>query len=349
MDIKQQAFQLKNQGKSLREIANKLGKSKSTIANYVRESKAKFSVPPPQNAGSFNNNQALYVNNALDVPHLLPPGKGSVIVPGFQQFSGIYSGGAGYFLPGDLAVRQDLQNARNMWQNLICRSSLQERLYATALQEWHIEPDNEKDLMQQEMASCIQKTIQNIPDFVKFKYCLLKSRWFGKYACQIQYGWNCKKQLIVNDWEPINGDSIVLKQANKDFGVYVTPYGQDTKKLATEAGYVGRVHRFQDGTEIKLDEQGLPYKEIGFNERQAVVLMIYDPDPSDFLNSQSAETSRCVGLRSTIYPSWYAMTTMIGWLSDYMERFGTGVALYKYLRGNQASYEQARPEEEVGP
>lgn len=327
------AAELKEQGLSYRKIAQELKVSKSTVANYFNKPKAKFSMP--------DNNPILEGVN-LNTMHVLPPAGGLFTVPDYLQYSGIFRGGNNYYLPPDIAIRDNRDNARNMWNNLLIREPLQSRLWAVAEQEWHIEPEDKKDQRQVEIANKIQKLMENIPDFLKMRYSLLKSRWFGVYGVQSEFSWNTNKELTVKRWSELHGDSLSFKMNSDEVGVYIAATGGiSDKKIESEAGYIGRVHRFDEST-IRLDEHGEPYQVLSMNERQAVIIMSYDPQAADFLDPRSAGGVKGLGLRSTCYPVWLQMTTITGWMIDWLERFGTGITIYRFLRGNEASYLAAK-------
>ncbi len=321
---KQKAQELKTQGKSVREIAQELKVSKSTIHRWTKQS------PQP-----------VATSSKLDSIHFLPPGGGLYSVPAVQQYTGIYRGGQNFYIPSDLAIITNRDNARRMWNNLTIRSALQERLWAAAEHPGHVEPQDRKDKRQIQVATQIQQVIEEIPDFLKLKYCLLKSRFFGCYGVMLRYQWY-GKSLRVKSFIPVHGDSIIFKQDSDDIAVYTTiGGGPGTRRVTTEAGYIGRAHVVEDGREIHFDAQGQPYQNVSASERQAFILMTYDPDPSDFQNPRQAGGVKGLGLRSTIYPTWFLANEVLGNLMDFLERFGTGITMYKYLRGNTASYNEA--------
>ncbi len=335
MDISK-AKQLRKQGKSYREIGKALKVSHTTVAK-----KLKFQQPEV-NADNSHLFSMSFAIPGMGGPRAVPGVPGHYIVPSPQQHAGIYSGGKRYYVPADRAIIENRENARNMWDNLLIRSALQSRLWAAAEQSGHVEPEDKKDEFQVAVAEAIQNTIDNIPDILKLKYCLLKSRWYGAYGIMLKYEWK-GQELIVKNWIPVNGDSILFKQDTDDIAVYTTTVGSmHMRHIETEAGYIGRAHHLEDGRTIQFDDQGRPYQNVGATERQAFILMTYDPDPSDFLNSRQAGGVKGLGIRSTLYPTWYIMQEILGNLMDWIERVGSGILMYKFLRGNESSYQAAQ-------
>lgn len=328
-----------------KEAAAELGISKSTLHRHTKSGQIKASSTPSghkrYSAEELQRFQA--PPDPTQSISRLVPGGGSWLVNPVQQFTGIYRGGKNYYVPSDTAIRESRENARRMWNNLTIREALQSRLWAAAEQQGHVECEDKHDKRQLAVASEIQQVIDNIPDFLKLKYCLLKSRFFGVYGAQLQYRFDAKRKIYVQAWSPVHGDSIIFKQDSDDIAIYTTVGGgPGVKKVTTEAGYIGRAHLLEDGREIYFDEKGMPYQKVGFNERQAFILMSYDPDPSDFLDPRGAGGVKGLGIRSTIYPTWYASQEILGNLVEWIERVGTGITFYKFIRGNQQSYNQAK-------
>lgn len=327
------------------------GATAEYVEEKIKEEKSKFAYNSQKEYGSPETitvdgieavKPGAFLTNRLEMMHMLPPGGGSPITYPWQNYAGVFRAGQDFYLPADLAVQQSRENARNMWNDLVCREPLQARLWASAEQEWHIEPKDRKDPVQVYIAKCIQETIENIPDFLKLRYSLLKSRWYGVYGAQLVYQWGPDKKLNVKKWNELNGDSLVFKMSTEEVGVYVSSTGyKDARQVSTEAGYIGRVHVYEDGTVLKFDDQGRPYYPIGTNERDAIIIARYDPQAADFLDSRNAGGIVGLGIRSTIYPSWWLMKEITGNMVDFVERFATGMTMYKFLRGNESSYNAA--------
>ena len=324
---------------TLAEAAKHYQVSKKTIHRWSKTGNITATKTP---SGRYRYSDKAIAPDPTTSISTLPPGGGSWIVNPVQIHTGVISGGRHFYVPWDLAVIENRQNARNMWNNLVIREALQSRLWASAEQAGHVEPEDKKDKRQLAVAAEIQKVIDAIPNFLKMKYCLLKSRFFGVYGVMMKYKWK-KGKLTVADFSPVHGDSIIFKQDSDDIAIYTTTGGgAGVKNVTTEAGYIGRAHVLEDGREIHFDERGMPYQTIGTNERQAFILMTYDPDPSDFLDIRRAGAAKGTGIRSTIFPTWYACQETLGNLMDWLECVGTGLTLFKFLRGDQASYNAAK-------
>jgi hypothetical protein len=285
-------------------------------------------------------NEVEAINTALK---MLPPAGGTWAVPQVQQSAGIISGWRRWYLSPDEAIRNSRENARRMFLNLVIREPLQARLLATAELPWHIEPPNKKDPEQMRVAQGIQQICEEIPDFLKYRYDLLLAVWFGRYAVQNKYGWDFstgRRRLAVKEWSPVHGDSLVYKYDSDDVGIYVGMYTgyPGTKELTTEPAFLSRAHVLTDNETLYFDDKGKPYHKLGMNERDAFVVHSHDIMAGDFLEPEAAGGVKGLGVRSVVYWTWLVMNEICGWMVEFLERVGTGITIWRYLRGNQESY-----------
>ncbi len=193
------------------------------------------------------------------------------------------------------------------------------------------------------MAKSIGDTINSIPYFLKLKYSLLKSRWFGSYGANLVYMKNAKNKIFVKRWVELHGDSLNYKIDSDDVGIYVTMQGvPGSKEVDTEPGLLGKVHVYKN-QEVHYDQDGKPYivEYPQGAERDAIIIMRYDPQAADFLDFRKSGGITGTGLRSVLFPSWYQYAEVLGNLMDYLERVGTGVVLWKYIAGDENSYNRA--------
>lgn len=280
--------------------------------------------------------------NPLNMVHLLPPG-GSQMPLAFQNYSGVFRGGQNFYLPADLAIQQSRENARAMYNNLIIREALQARWLAVAESDFHVEPEDKDDPEQVKIATSIQKIIEKIPNLLKMFVALLKSRWYGIMGVQLQYEQTSGKKLWIKDWFELNGDSLCMDMNTGEIGVYITMgTAAGAKRVTTVPGFIGQVHVFENGDIIKIDANNRPYRPINFlRERDAVIIMKFDPSSTDFLDSRNAGQIMGQGLRSILYPSWYIYQEIMGNMIDWLERIGSGVVMFKYKINDAASYQAA--------
>ncbi len=261
-------------------------------------------------------------------------------VPPIQQYVGIINAVNKFYRNPDEAVRANRENARNLLRNLTIREPLQARMLAVAELPWSIEPEDKKDDEQVWVAGELTKIFEDIPDFLKYRMALLWAIWFGRSAVQNVFQWNFDKdyrRLMVNKWSPVHGDSLEFKWDSEKVGILVGLWGAGgygLKGITSEATDVSRAH--------VLDDQDTATRYLTYTEREAFVIHSHDLVAGDFFEPEMQGGVKGVGLRSVVYWSSYIQSELFGWLIDFTERVGTGITLYKFLRGNEASYNATR-------
>lgn len=268
----------------------------------------------------------------------LPPVGGQWVVPNVQQYVGLVQTISKFYQTPDEALRDSRVNARTMLRNLVIREPLQARMLATAELPWHIEPEDKRDRVQLRQAETIQRIIESIPDFLKYRYSLLWAIWFGRSGVQNRYIWDFssgQKRLKVKEWSPVHGDSLVYKWDSDDVAVYTGMYNgfDGTREVTTEPAWLSRAHTLTDSRD---------YKKLSLSERQAFVIHAHDLMPGDFLTPEDAGGVKGVGIRSVVYWTWRILQEVSGWLIEFLERVGTGITIWRYTRGNEESYKAVK-------
>jgi phage gp29-like protein len=256
----------------------------------------------------------------------LPPGGGSDVIPPVQQYVGIISSGKRFFLNPDEAILTNPEDAYRMWFDMDIQDPLQSRILATAQLPWHIEPEDKKDPVQVERAKEVQRIMEDIPQFLKMKNALLDAIWFGKAGVQVNYEWKFsregKKYLGVKAWSPVHGDSIVYKFDSDRVAIMVGPNsfpGEGTDQLTTEPTSYGTAHVLSDW------------------EREAFIIHSHIHQANAYLKIQKAGGTKGVGLRDTVYWTWYTKQETMALLQEYMERVGLGITIWRYDASNEQS------------
>jgi hypothetical protein len=333
---------------TLSEAAKKFNVSTKTISRWSKSGKLNVTKTP--SGRNLYSAQTVVIDGVPltpDTPEInainqvlkkLPPSGGDWTLPAVQQYVGIIQAVSKFYKNPDQAIQNSWVNARRMFYNLFIRDPLQARMLATAELPWEIQPEDKKDKRQVEVANGIQRIIEEIPDFLKYRHSLLNAIWFGKWAVQSRYEWSYRtgrRALKVKDWSPVHGDTLIPKWDTNDWGIYTGIYsGWDgTKDVTTEPGFISRAHVLTDSREPK---------RLSLSERQAFVIHAHDYVPGDFLDAQAAGGIRGLGIRSVVYWTYLCLSEITGWLVEYLERVGTGVTFYKFLRGNEQSYLAAK-------
>ena len=227
-----------------------------------------------------------------------------------------------YFNP-DQAIRDSRENAVIMRRDLSILEPLQARQLAVAQLPWHIEPENANSRKQVRVCSQVQKIIEDIPDFLKFKLALLEAVFYGRYGVNLHYTWDYstgKKRMICDDWNPINGDSI--------------DYKQWTTEVAIKVGIASSTHGAHlavEPSEIGLTHVLTPW------EREAFVIHTHLYQAGDYLHPVEAAYVKGVGIRTFIYWTWWLKHTTLGILMNYLDRYGTGITIFYFDSGNPQS------------
>lgn len=239
------------------------------------------------------------------------------MVPPVQQFAGINIAGKNFFRNPDEAYQVSPENSYRMWYDLDIAEPLQARILACAQLPWYIEPEEKKDKLQVERASEVQRIIEETPGFLKLKVALLHAIWFGKYAIQNEYEWafrKGRKYLRVKRWSPVHGDSIYFKFDSQKVGVLCTLGGgiPGTVSLTTEPTDIGPAHVLSD------------------HEREAFIIHTHLHLSNDWHKLLKAGQVKGIGLRDSVYWTWWNKNESMGLLQEYMERVGLGMTIYRY-------------------
>lgn len=269
--------------------------------------------------------------NPLEDITTLAPGGGQVAVPNIQQYVGIFNAFRKFYLDPDVAIQASRENARRMRLDPAIMGPLDARRLATAQLPGEVQPENALDPYQVWVAQEIQSIIDEIPYFIKYKYVLMDAIFYGSTAINNVYDWDFSrgyKRLKMREWWPIHPDTLTFKWDTDAIGVYIganSNMGKGTKTVSAEAAQISRAHVFT------------PF------EREAVTFHQHIIEAADFLNPTAAGLIRKgLGIRSVIYWYWWVKNEVLGALQTFVQRVGTGITVYYFTRGSQASYDAVR-------
>lgn len=268
-------------------------------------------------------------SDPLTTPQFVPPAAGKPVVPAPQALVALLSAGRRFWFSSDEALRDSRDNARKMTRNLQIMEPLQARTLATAQMPLHVEPQNKKDPAQCIEAAELEQIINEIPYLNKYKLALLEGIWYGRAAVQNMYTWDFSrgyKRMIVKDWIPINGDSLVYKWDSDAVGIRVgaTSAGEGTVPLSTEPADFSRVHVLT------------PW------EREAHTIHTHLLQAGDFLDPMQGGNIKGVGIRSVVYWTHWLQDQCLGLLTEYLERMGLGFTVVTFEHGNAESQAKAQ-------
>jgi phage gp29-like protein len=257
-------------------------------------------------------------------PGDLPPGGGGASVPSFLQFAAlIQSGARTYRYTFDEALRNNPANARAMWRDAVIWKTVRARQMPTAALSWHIDPRDETNPAEQEAAKIVTAIVERIPNFQRFRMCLLDAIWFGRSGVEMLFKWDQvygRTCLTLRDFNPVNGDSLKFRHTG-------------------EVGVL--VHSSFPGTWEPTD-WGMAHF-LTPAEREQFVVHRHEPEAADWLEGDLAGAINGVGLRGRLYWCWWMKQQVFALLMNYLERFANGLTIFYYDAHNpQAKAEAER-------
>lgn len=256
---------------------------------------------------------------------------GKDALPHAETFMGLLSSMARVYRPSDVALQVSRENARFMRNDLVIRECIDQRQRSVCLLNWHLEPDDEKDPRQRELADELKAIIESIPRFMQYRECLQDAIWYGRAAVQHTWGWKWirgKKRHAITKWLPIHGDKLVFRYDDgtgryepDQVGIRVGPrLGHD--RIAQE--WARKVHPTDWGLAYFLD----PW------ERPLIAIHKHRIEDGEWEEPRNAGRIHGVGIRSVIYWTWYQKQEALAWMMEYIERSAFGVEIWYYPWGN---------------
>lgn len=243
------------------------------------------------------------------------------------------------YLNYDEATRDSRANAEKMRADCGVMECLEARQRATALLNWHIEPEDSKNPEQKAMAAALADIIGKTPRFTELRRVLLEALWYGRYATAMRYQPAMVKgqyRTTIRKWEPRNGDKIVFRYDDGSLN-----HDDDQIGIRVNAAWHGaRDYRDPKTGElirkIQPTEQGLVYW-LSKWERRTVILHRHFCEDAPYHDPQMAGRINGVGIRDRIYWTWYAMVECLQRVVEYLDRAAFGIEVWPYQAGNPTS------------
>lgn len=277
------------------------------------------------------------VDPAFDIPGMAP-NFAQYPLPHVTTFQGLNTSAARVYRTSDEALMDSWENARYMRNDVGIMECVEARQRAVALLPWHIEPEDESDASQGELAEKLTKIIQRISRFNEYRLNLLHGVWFGRYAIQHRYAWVnvggrevCMPAKRRDDpgWKPVHGDKLVWRfdgGENKypdQMGIRVgTKYKPGTK--------------INDKWTVEATDRGNAYFLADW-ERSMFAVHKHTIEDGAFEDPLQAGMIHGVGIRHRVYWEWFQKQEALAFMMDFLERSSTGVEIYYYPEGNEAA------------
>ena len=272
-----------------------------------------------------------------------PPGFGQPFLEHIHTVNGRYGLVSHSYLNIDEALADSRSNAYRMRSDCGVMESLEARQRATALLNWHIEPEDAASLEQIELARHMTDVLQATPRFTEMRRSLLEALWFGRHMTAATFAGRMvhgKRRICVKDWQPRNGDKLKFRY---DDGTFKHFEGQVGIRVGT--AYASPRHwtdpRTGDTVEkIQPTEQGLVYW-LDKWERDTCVVHRHMVEDAPYWEPRFAGRINGVGIRDRIYWTWYAMVECLQRVVEYLDRAAFGIEVWPYPAGSATAKEAA--------
>lgn len=274
-----------------------------------------------------------------------PPLWGQDFLPHIFTVSGRQGITSRSYLNQDEALRDSVQNAQRMRADCGIMECIEARQRATALLNWHIEPDDPKSHEQVQLAAEVTDLLQSpvFPRFTEVRRYLMESIWYGRYGAAMSFGNRQVKgkwRKHVRKCEPRNGDKLVFRY---DDGSFL--YDPDEIGIRVSTAWKGARTYLHPITgepvqKVTATEQGLVYW-LDPQERRTMIVHKHMVEDGPWEDPRMAGRIHGVGIRDRIYWTWYAMIECLQRVVEYLDRAAFGVEIWPYMEGNPNSKKDA--------
>lgn len=258
-------------------------------------------------------------------PGQSPPGGGHYAVPHFQQFSAFLNYvSRTYYWTHDEALRDSACNAEAMWRDAVISTAVRERQRPVVQLEWQLEPRNSSDPQEKHYAQVVTEILEDIPRFQQFRRHLLDAIWKGRSGIQCAFAWDYSagdKRVVVRDWVPIDGDSLVFK--------FDGTVGLLVNSMQLGQPYVERIESRSGAAKFPP-----PF------EQQALIVHEFEPEPASYFNPEMAGSVHGSGYRGRVYFYWWLKQNLQKILFDFLRKVGNGFFLAGFAAGKRDELEE---------
>ena len=229
-----------------------------------------------------------------------------------QGFTALVQIATNVLINSDIAYRENRRLSEQMVRDPIIMGPMTERMLSVAQLEWEIvsaweeEPDEESPeaIEAKRIGTRLQAIIKRMPYLQDFFRSLLWADFRGTGASQINYQFDEREQYYYPaKHRPHNGDKILYDR-----------WG--TPRLQTRD--------FQNSG-----------RELTPQEQDEFIIHRYDPEDGSFYQgAEAAYVFKGKGLRDYCWPFWWLKHNALSFWLNFLERFGGGMAIGKYPKGN---------------
>jgi hypothetical protein len=218
-----------------------------------------------------------------------------------------------------------------MLRDLSITQPLYERIDATALLKWHIDPEDPDDPAEEAMANEVKRIVEQTPNFLGYRRALLLGTFHGRYAVSNTFNWDFYKKrpyLRVAGWEPIHGDKLCFSLGNSDSNVGLRIGYHD----AGLDNMLDQIEMTPEGRVLWLDRY----------QRQFYVIFKHMIRDGVYEDVRTLGSIHGVGIRSDVYWHWVLKNQVLSWAMNHWERYGSGFDVWWYSEGDPDSQAMAQ-------
>lgn len=240
-----------------------------------------------------------------------------------------------YWWTHDEALRDSgTCNTNAMWADAIISTAIRDRQRPVVQLEYQLECRDPGDPNEKLWKDRVTQVLEDIPDFQQLRRCLLDAIWWGRAGVQMIYDWDHSqgfKRMIVRQWEPVHGDTLVFKFDGR-LGWLVN------------SNMVG-----QAGVEV-IEGRGGRAKFLTPDEEEAVLVHNFEPMGADYYSPEMAGSVKGTGYRGRVYWYWWLKHNLQRIMFNFLKKAGNGFFLAGYAAGNDEELQalQAAMESQEG-
>ena len=270
------------------------------------------------------------VDPALQVPGM-PPNYGQFAVPHVMTLQGLVSSISRTYRASDEALKNSLDHARFMRNDVGILECVEARQRSVALLDWHLEPEDANSQEQKDLAEEMTKILRRIPRFTQYRETQQNAIWFGKYGIQNKYNWRDvggRMRVFPTAWKPLHGDKIVYRiDDDEQVGIRVGQHWSAGANIAE------RVPGAAQHWQVEPTDRGMAYFLKPY-ERATLLIHRHQVEDAAFEAPEDADRVNGIGIRSKIYWEWFQKQEALAWLMEFLERSAFGFEIWYFPMGH---------------
>ncbi len=222
-----------------------------------------------------------------------------------EGFSAVVRTAKDVLINPDIAWRTDRQLQEQMIRDPMVMAPLQKRMLATALLDWEVIPEDDKNPQQKKVAQQVETIIRRIPKFADLLKNCLWAIWKGTGVSEMGWEWDDRLRMYcITSHRPHDGDKIT--------------YDIDGNP---------RILTSRDHT------AGRPLTQA---EQERLIIHVFDPEDGAFFEGQEAAyLFKGRGLRDLSWQYWWLKHNALFFWLNFVERYGGGMVLGRYPMNNE--------------